>query len=58
MLLIVPLAAAAAAAFQCRTPGSTRWAGPSLGHHTELILKGELGMSDAQIQDLRSKGAI
>lgn len=40
------------------TPGSTRWAGPELGEHTEQILRGELGMDDAEIERLRECGAI
>jgi crotonobetainyl-CoA:carnitine CoA-transferase CaiB-like acyl-CoA transferase len=40
------------------TPGATRWAGPELGHHTEEILKGELGLDDAEIARLRQCGAI
>ncbi|KAI7842862.1 hypothetical protein COHA_003480 [Chlorella ohadii] len=40
------------------TPGSTRWAGPELGEHTEQVLKEELGMDDAEIARLRECGAI
>ena len=40
------------------TPGSTRWAGPDLGHHTEQILARELGMSGAEIEALREAKAI
>ena len=40
------------------TPGSTRWAGPELGEHTEQVLKEELGMDDAEIARLRDCGAI
>lgn len=40
------------------TPGSSRWAGPELGEHTEEVLRGELGMSSEEIQHLRSISAI
>lgn len=40
------------------TPGATRWAGPDLGEHTEEVLRGELGLGDADIQRLRDCGAI
>lgn len=40
------------------TPGATRWAGPELGQHTDEILRGELGMSDAEIAALRSAGVV
>ncbi len=40
------------------TPGSTRWAGPELGEHTEEILQKELGMGEEEIRRLRECGAI
>ena len=40
------------------TPGSTRWAGPALGEHTEEVLAGELGRTPAEIAALRDCGAI
>lgn len=40
------------------TPGATRWAGPELGEHTEEVLRGELGLGDSELQQLREKGAI
>eukprot|EP00879_Flechtneria_rotunda_P022623 GHRR01023890.1.p1 GENE.GHRR01023890.1~~GHRR01023890.1.p1 ORF type:complete len:232 (+),score=52.74 GHRR01023890.1:97-792(+) len=40
------------------TPGSSRWAGPELGEHTEEVLKELLGMSSNEVQQLRSIGAI
>jgi crotonobetainyl-CoA:carnitine CoA-transferase CaiB-like acyl-CoA transferase len=41
-----------------RTPAQTRWAGPSLGQHTEEILRSILGYDDREIAELRSAGAI
>ena len=40
------------------TPGATRWAGPSLGQHTEEVLREELGVDAEEIQRLRDAGAI
>lgn len=40
------------------TPGSTRWAGPELGEHTDEVLAGELGLSAAEIAALRECGAV
>jgi len=40
-----------------KTPGSTKWAGPSLGEHTEEVLR-EFGLSGKEIQSLRDCGAI
>lgn len=40
------------------TPGSTKWAGPDLGEHTDEILREELDMSDAEITRLRELNAI
>ncbi len=40
------------------TPGTTRWAGPELGAHTEEVLCGELGMSAAELAELRAAGAV
>jgi formyl-CoA transferase len=40
------------------TPVEYRNAPPTLGQHTDEILRGMLGMTDAQIADLRSKSAI
>ena len=40
------------------TPGGTRWAGPELGQHTDLVLKEELGFTSEKIDSLRKIGAI
>lgn len=40
------------------TPGSIRSLGPKLGEHTEEVLRGLLGMGDAEIAALRAKKAI
>ena len=39
------------------TPGGTRWLGPSLGEHTNDVLK-QLGYDDARIACLRDAGVI
>jgi crotonobetainyl-CoA:carnitine CoA-transferase CaiB-like acyl-CoA transferase len=41
-----------------RTPGRVTHAGPALGHDTEAILSGLLGMSAAEIARLRAKGVV
>ena len=41
-----------------RTPGAVHSAGPAVGAHTEEILKGLLGLDEAQLQSLRAQGAI
>jgi len=40
------------------TPGSIRSLGPKLGEHTEEVLRGLLGMGDAEIAALRAKKAV
>jgi crotonobetainyl-CoA:carnitine CoA-transferase CaiB-like acyl-CoA transferase len=40
------------------TPGRTRWAGAPLGHHTEEVLRGELGLAEEELARLRGLGAI
>jgi formyl-CoA transferase/CoA:oxalate CoA-transferase len=40
------------------TPAKIRNAAPVLGQHTERILRSDLGLSDSEIQELRSAGAI
>jgi len=40
------------------TPGSTEWAGPSLGEHTDEVLSGRLDLSAAEIADLRERGVV
>ncbi|MGB7181303.1 MAG: CaiB/BaiF CoA-transferase family protein [Burkholderiaceae bacterium] len=40
-----------------KTPGDTKWLGPTLGEHTDEILA-ELGLDAAQLAALRADGAI
>ncbi|SES25977.1 formyl-CoA transferase [Psychrobacillus sp. OK032] len=40
------------------TPGSIKWAGPTLGKHTEQVLKSIPGFDDEYVQELKSKGII
>jgi formyl-CoA transferase len=40
------------------TPGGVRWAGPSLGEHTEAVLRERAGCTAERIQALREKGII
>ncbi len=41
-----------------RTPGATRWPGGELGRENREVLGGLLGLSDAQIDELRGAGVI
>ena len=40
------------------SPGSIRSAPPTLGQHTDSVLKRDLGLSDAEIRELRDKGVV
>jgi formyl-CoA transferase len=40
-----------------RTPGGTRWVGPTLGEHTAEVL-GDLGYTEAQIAAMRGRGVV
>jgi succinyl-CoA:(S)-malate CoA-transferase subunit B len=40
------------------TPGAVEWLGPALGAHSEEVYKGLLGLSDAELETLRSNGVI
>jgi crotonobetainyl-CoA:carnitine CoA-transferase CaiB-like acyl-CoA transferase len=40
------------------TPGSVRSAPPTLGQHTESVLRSDLGLGDGEIAALRATGAI
>ncbi len=42
----------------CSTPGSTEWAGPSLGEHTASVLQEWLGADDQAIQSLVNSGVV
>jgi len=41
-----------------QNPGAVRTAPPTLGQHTDSILRGDVGLTDADIQQLRDKHAI
>lgn len=41
-----------------RTPGRLRHAGPQLGEHTDDILSDMIGLSEGEIAELRTQGAI
>ena len=40
------------------TPGRLRWVGPTLGEHTDEVLRQVLDLSDDRIAELRAAGAI
>jgi crotonobetainyl-CoA:carnitine CoA-transferase CaiB-like acyl-CoA transferase len=40
------------------TPGEVRWSGPALGQHNEEIYRGLLGISEAELEDLRQSKVI
>ena len=39
-------------------PGEVRWLGPELGEHTAEVLAELLGVSDAELSDLRKRGVV
>ncbi len=41
-----------------RTPGRINHLGPRLGQHTDEVLKGLLGLSDAEVDELRTQRVI
>ena len=41
-----------------KTRGGTDWAGPELGQHNNEILKGRLGLSDSDLEELSANGVI
>lgn len=41
-----------------KTPGATRWPGPTLGEHNEQVLGGLLGLSNEAIKELSDCGVI
>jgi formyl-CoA transferase len=40
------------------TPGEVRCTGPRIGEHNAEILSGELGLTEAQIAELRALGVV
>ncbi|MFK7944492.1 MAG: CaiB/BaiF CoA transferase family protein [Paracoccaceae bacterium] len=44
--------------FPGNNPESIAWAGPAIGQHNEDVLKGLLGMTDADYERLKSQGTI
>jgi crotonobetainyl-CoA:carnitine CoA-transferase CaiB-like acyl-CoA transferase len=40
------------------TPGETRWPGPPLGAHNRDVYGGLLGLSDGELDDLKTRGVI
>ena len=40
------------------TPGEIRWLGPTLGQHTEEVLRDVLGYEDDAVTALRDHGVI
>ncbi|MND06490.1 hypothetical protein D3C83_279000 [compost metagenome] len=48
----------AAFPFLSRTPGAVRHAGPAMGAHNAEIYEGVLGLSPAEIADLRARKVI
>ena len=40
------------------TPGGIAWCGPELGEHTDDVLSGVLGMTDAEVAELRGSGVV
>lgn len=40
------------------TPGSTKWAGPELSHHTEQVLREELQLDTKVISALRQQKVV
>ncbi len=40
------------------TPGAIRWAGPALGAHNREVYAGELGLSETDLERLKSDGVI
>jgi formyl-CoA transferase len=40
------------------TPGGVRWPGPTLGEHTDAVLREVAGLDDAAIAGLRARKVI
>jgi succinate--hydroxymethylglutarate CoA-transferase len=41
-----------------RTPPAVRTAPPTLGQHTDEVLREDLGLTRAEIEELRAKGIV
>jgi len=53
-----PLKIPAIAPKLTQTPGATQWPGPKIGEHTDEVLSSLLGLSDMELQRLRSEKVI
>lgn len=53
-----PLKIPAIAPKLTQTPGATQWAGPKVGEHTDQVMRELLGMSAAQVQQLRDEKVV
>ena len=42
----------------CKTPASSRWAGPDLGQHTDEVLQDWLGVDDSTMTEWREKKLV
>lgn len=53
-----PLKVPAIVPMLSETPGATDWPGPEIGAHNEEILCGRLGLSESELEQLRSKRIV
>jgi crotonobetainyl-CoA:carnitine CoA-transferase CaiB-like acyl-CoA transferase len=53
-----PLKLPAITPYLDRTPGSTRWSGPTIGAHNQDVLGGVLGLSDSELSELTNNGIV
>ena len=56
--LLGPMLHAGVVPHMPQDPGGVRWAGPSVGQHTDEVLSQRLGLSTAEIAALRADGVI